>query len=868
MNHTSERRNLPMKKTRISDTRVTVSRRSIRAGPGIVRGLGLLLVLLLTAVPVLAASYDLSTAWSSATINGAIFLQWFDEDGAGTGNFDSFLRIQANDTERGYNTDGALEFDSKGGTWTHALLLSEVPTVSVGGTDYREFQLDIDETASSALLSLDELQLFTASSDDLTGYAAGPPPSIGGATTLVYNLDADEDNTVTLNYLLNKGSGWADYLVLVPDSWFGAGSNCEYGGTDCTTYVYLYSRFGDTHAADDGFEEWAVGEVGPVFQPGTIIVEKQTDPDGAPDSFTFGGDAAGTISDGGQIVVADLTPGTYTSQETVPSGWDLTSIVCDDDNSGGDVNTGTATFQLEGGETVTCVFTNTRQPGTIIVEKQTDPDGAPDSFTFSGDAAGTISDGGQIVVGSLTPGTYTSQETVPSGWDLTSIVCDDDNSSGDVNTGTATFQLEAGETVKCTFTNTRQPGTIIVEKQTDPDGAPDSFTFSGDAAGTISDGGQIVVGNLTPGTYTSQETVPSGWDLTSIVCDDDNSSGDVNTATATFQLEAGETVKCTFTNEAKPGRITIWKDADHEDYTNFEFTGDLGDFILDDAVDPDPYSDHKEFFPLDAGDYTVTEIVPAGWELDNVVCTGGDYDSIANGVTIHLDPGEEVNCTFYDKAKPGKITIVKEADPDDGTDFDFTGDLGDFILDDADPDDGDAYGDHKEFSPLDADDYDVTEILPTDWELDFVQCDGGAYDSIANGVTIHLKWGEDIVCTFYNKWEPTAITLASFTAEAGANGVTLAWETGTEMDNAGFNLYRALTRDGPYTQINDALIAAQGDPVSGASYSFADALGYGTFYYKLEDVDYYGVSTLHGPVKVTVARPLRRPLYRPTLPEF
>jgi hypothetical protein len=116
----------------------------------------------------------------------------------------------------------------------------------------------------------------------------------------------------------------------------------------------------------------------------------------------------------------------------------------------------------------------------------------------------------------------------------------------------------------------------------------------------------------------------------------------------------------------------------------------------------------------------------------------------------------------------------------------------------------------------------------------------------------------------------TAITLpsTSFAAQVGAGSVTLTWETGTEVDNAGFNLYRALLEDGPYTQINEALIAAQGDAVAGASYSFLDAPDYGTFYYKLEDVDYYGVGTLHGPVKVTVARPLRRPLYRPRLPEF
>ena len=46
------------------------------------------------------------------------------------------------------------------------------------------------------------------------------------------------------------------------------------------------------------------------------------------------------------------------------------------------------------------------------------------------------------------------------------IICDDANSTGDVNTATATFQLEAGETVKCTFSN---------RQTTDYGDAPDSY---------------------------------------------------------------------------------------------------------------------------------------------------------------------------------------------------------------------------------------------------------------------------------------------------------------------------------------------------------------------------------------------------------
>ena len=117
---------------------------------------------------------------------------------------------------------------------------------------------------------------------------------------------------------------------------------------------------------------------------------------------------------------------------------------------------------------------------------------------------------------------------------------------------------------------------------------------------------------------------------------------------------------------------------------------------------------------------------------------------------------------------------------------------------------------------------------------------------------------------------PTAVTLASFTAQThGAGSVVLAWETTAEVDNAGFNLYRATVVDGPYARFNATFIAAEGDPVSGASYIFLDnGLPPGTYYYKLEDVDTGGQTTLHGPVSAVVPPPLRRPAYRPTLPGF
>lgn len=99
---------------------------------------------------------------------------------------------------------------------------------------------------------------------------------------------------------------------------------------------------------------------------------------------------------------------------------------------------------------------------------------------------------------------------------------------------------------------------------------------------------------------------------------------------------------------------------------------------------------------------------------------------------------------------------------------------------------------------------------------------------------------------------PTAVSQISFKAKVNGDGsVILKWETASEIDNAGFNVYRSKRKGGRYRKINRELIPAQGSGSFGASYSYEDTLQKkGNFYYKLEDVDTFGESTMHGPVKV------------------
>jgi hypothetical protein len=100
------------------------------------------------------------------------------------------------------------------------------------------------------------------------------------------------------------------------------------------------------------------------------------------------------------------------------------------------------------------------------------------------------------------------------------------------------------------------------------------------------------------------------------------------------------------------------------------------------------------------------------------------------------------------------------------------------------------------------------------------------------------------------------VTLASFTAQGGADRIAVAWETVSEQDNAGFNLYRSDSAAGPQTLL--AFMPSQAPGAGqGFAYSYEDLVVQPgqTYWYWLEDVSLSGVTTLHGPVSATVQTP-------------
>jgi hypothetical protein len=101
---------------------------------------------------------------------------------------------------------------------------------------------------------------------------------------------------------------------------------------------------------------------------------------------------------------------------------------------------------------------------------------------------------------------------------------------------------------------------------------------------------------------------------------------------------------------------------------------------------------------------------------------------------------------------------------------------------------------------------------------------------------------------------PTAVSLVSLTATPAGSAILVEWETATEIDNLGFNLYRASSEDGPRVQLNGSLIPSQAPgSQAGAAYAYLDETSApGINYYWLEAMDTRGVTTLHGPVSAVV----------------
>ncbi len=104
-----------------------------------------------------------------------------------------------------------------------------------------------------------------------------------------------------------------------------------------------------------------------------------------------------------------------------------------------------------------------------------------------------------------------------------------------------------------------------------------------------------------------------------------------------------------------------------------------------------------------------------------------------------------------------------------------------------------------------------------------------------------------------------AVTLAEFSAAQVDDHILVTWQTVSELDTSGYHLQRGTSEAGPDTQLNATLIPSQSPgSTAGFSYTWEDRrdLAPGTiYYYWLDDVDFAGTVTRHGPVSAVYQGP-------------
>ena len=216
-----------------------------------------------------ATVVDLTTGLDAhGEINGALFFAT-DQQPAGTGFIDPFLRVQAhgnNTFEQGYNTDGGFPFDDKHPhNFQHSLLLSSLATFNLNGTAYYKFMLDANQSGTSNhQFSLDRLQLYTSNNPGLTTESFsinsnGVRVLDLGHLAYTMNMNAGSGDWVKTT---STGSGRFDAIMYVPVANFNQSDR----------YVYLYFASGDNIAASGGFEEWTA-EMGanPIPEAGALF---------------------------------------------------------------------------------------------------------------------------------------------------------------------------------------------------------------------------------------------------------------------------------------------------------------------------------------------------------------------------------------------------------------------------------------------------------------------------------------------------------------------------------------------------------------------------------------------------------------------
>ena len=390
-------------------------------------------------------------------------------------------------------------------------------------------------------------------------------------------------------------------------------------------------------------------------------------------------------------------------------------------------------------------------------------------FSLDDDADPTLPN--QIASYYVPPGQYEVLQDEVSGWEMTGVQCDDPNGGENGYTNGVLIDMSAGEDITCTFNNVPTTGSINIYQTTQPQD-PTVFQYGGDfgSFGLADDGDEsgadmtwrnFSTTGLAAGTYVQAQSFLDGWNVTDISCNDPDGGTVVDLATrkVTFDLDGGETIDCTYTDQPTTptkGNLQFTVDSVPDNGVDVSFTGGVGAFTLDDDGNPDnTYTYWKELANVDAGSYTETVSVPSPFQISHIACndphavpTTNDTSTASIAIDLHALDSITCNVTVVQGFLPNQVNVHLDTVPNDPVDvaFDF-GSILKFTLDD------DADGTHtngQEYNNMDLGSWPLTAHIPAGWRITTFTCsdpdNGSTVDKANAKATIDLDDGETINC--------------------------------------------------------------------------------------------------------------------------
>jgi uncharacterized repeat protein (TIGR01451 family) len=277
--------------------------------------------------------------------------------------------------------------------------------------------------------------------------------------------------------------------------------------------------------------------------------------------------------------------------------------------------------------------------GSVVINKVAQ--GGDDTFDYTATGSGIPSSfsitttggtGSQSFTDIRTGAKTVTESQPPSGWEFVSLVCDDPDGGTTTSGRTANIDLDANQTVTCTFTNRRQNAALTLDKTASPssyDSVGDTINYSYE----LTNSGNVTLSG--PFTVTDDRAAP--------ICPPTATLAPSATITCTasyvitqLDLDAGK-VTNTATGHGFFGTTVVDSNTDTETVTAVQEAA----LILDKTASPSTYD-------------SVGDIIAYSYELTNsgnVTLTGPftitDDKTLdeACPVTASLAPGASITCT-------------------------------------------------------------------------------------------------------------------------------------------------------------------------------------------------------------------------------